>query len=176
MARSPSKFRPAAYDHGAPISRIDLTPLAAIGCVLSALLVLALPAPTHALLFDLPTVGPPAGEFNVPQDQLQQNRDGTLYLNGKRVLPGDLQPQLAALDQTPYEPTLWVEMSGETPYGAALPVMAAISASRIQQVWLCFPIDVRPDDFAQGWPDRDAGVASSECSPFYPRLTPLTPA
>lgn len=168
MRRSPSKFRPAIYDHGAPISRIDLTPLAAIGCVLSALLVLALPAPTHALLFDLPTVGLPTGEFNVPENQLQQHRDGTLYLNGERVLLGDLPPRLAARDQKPYEPTLLVEMSGETPYGAALPVMAAISASGVEQVWLCFPIDVRPDAFTRRWPDRDAGVASSECSPFYP--------
>ncbi len=168
MARSPSKFRPAAYDHGAPISRIDLTPLAAIGCVLSALLVLALPAPTHALLFDLPTAAPPAGEFNMPGDNLQQHRDGTLYLNGERVLPGELQPQLTALDQTPYEPTLWVEMSGGTPYGAALPVLAAISASGIRQVWLCFPLDVRPDAFTRRWPDRNAGEVPAGCSPFNP--------
>ncbi|MCL6249848.1 biopolymer transporter ExbD [Altererythrobacter sp. KTW20L] len=166
MRRSHSKFRPAPYDHGARIARIDLTPLAAVGCILSALLMLALPNPTHALLFDLPSVGPPSEEFNVPEHQLRQHRDGTLYLNGEPVLLGDLQPLLTALGQTPYEPTLWVEMSGDTPYGAALPVMAAISTSGIQQVWLCFPTDVRPDRYARRWPYRDAGEVEAGCIPL----------
>jgi biopolymer transport protein ExbD len=94
----------APFDHGQPIRRIELGPVAGALLVIVAVMLGALPVRTHALVLDFPSIGPPPDECFVdtrrcPSHQLVLATDGTLTWDNAAITPDDLRARIANMDQ-----------------------------------------------------------------------------
>lgn len=167
MRRRFSAFRPAAFDHGEPISRIVLAPVAGIACIAVALLSFSLPAQTHALMFDLPVPNYVAEDFSAYEASvlIELGQDGDIQWDGQAVSIQQLRRLLNAAGAGDVKPILRFGLHGQAAYGAVIPVLDAIADSGLQYAWMCFPSGLRPDDYAARWPDQ---VTVEECMPFNP--------
>lgn len=132
MRRRFSAFRPAAFDHGEPISRIVLGPVAGVLLVVSAIVMLGLPPKTHALYIDLP----PPLNFEAwpewltppPVDRLSLTGDGQIHWNGTPVDRQQLVTLIEATREETPQPGLIFEPADDAAYGEALQVLGLLHA------------------------------------------------
>ena len=158
--------RPAPYDHGAPISRITLVPLAALAIIGLLYPIAALPAQTHALLFAMPTASsaaPPAGRHT----SITQHSNGSLTWNRAAITLEQLRERLARERDSGLYVTF--DPSSAASYGAVVTTLQAIARSGTSHVWICTPVDVHPGRFERRWPEREPGEHDTACSLFQPQ-------
>lgn len=167
--RSQTVFRPAAFDHGEPINRPNLAPIAGVACVLLALLITLLPAHPHIILFSTTYGSPISPPWEAtPPVRLMIHRDGSQIWNGAPVSSQQLRTNLAAARVAQIEPDILVEPSGDAAFGAVHATLHAITMSGMRSVWLCYPSGVSEGSLTLRWPDGEPGEMVSYCEPFHP--------
>jgi len=115
-------------EDGEPISEINSTPLIDVMLVLLIMLIITIPAQTHAVKLDMP-VNAPVTPAEAPPDPVAVDIDfdGTVSWNGVVVDEGTLDQNLTAIAALPFDrqPELHVRPHKRSDYGDVVHVMAA---------------------------------------------------
>jgi biopolymer transport protein ExbD len=113
---------------GDPISEINSTPLIDVMLVLLVMLIITIPAQTHAVKLDMP-VNAPVTPAAAPPDPVAVDIDfdGTVSWNGVVVDQGTLDQNLTAIASLPFDrqPELHVRPHKRSDYGDVVRVMAS---------------------------------------------------
>ena len=116
-------------EDGEPISEINSTPLIDVMLVLLIMLIITIPAQTHAVKLDMP-VNAPVTPAQAPPDPVAVDIDfdGTVSWNGVVVDQGTLDQNLTALASLPFDrqPELHVRPHKRSDYGDVVRVMASV--------------------------------------------------
>ena len=116
-------------EDGEPISEINSTPLIDVMLVLLIMLIITIPAQTHAVKLDMP-VNAPVTPAQAPPDPVAVDIDfdGTVSWNGVVVDQGTLNQNLTALASLPFDrqPELHVRPHKRSDYGDVVRVMASV--------------------------------------------------
>lgn len=97
----PHRLRPVhPFDHGEPLGRIELGPLAGVVLVAALIVLGTLPSRTHTLLLDFPAFSPPPQECSQPTNPcnmhvLAMAANGRLAWDGKPVTRSAARSALA---------------------------------------------------------------------------------
>ena len=121
---------PRRYDHGLPIWRPNLAPLAAVWLVAAGLCMGVYVDPPHALLVDLPTPVPDGfvGVLTPGEDVLSLEAEGVLRWNGQAIAESELAAILAARHHSARRAALMFRPAHDVPYGEALELLALLHA------------------------------------------------
>ena len=115
-------------EDGEPISEINSTPLIDVMLVLLIMLIITIPAQTHAVKLDMP-VNAPVTPAEAPPDPVAVDIDfdGTVSWNGVVVDESTLDQNLTAIAALPFDrqPELHVRPHKRSDYGDVVHVMAA---------------------------------------------------
>ncbi|WP_041685376.1 ExbD/TolR family protein [Erythrobacter litoralis] len=128
----PRKLRPRTprrrFDHGAPIARPSLAPLAAVWLIAAALCMGAYVNPPHALLVGLPAPLPrdTIGVLTPSYDLLDLDAEGTIRWNGHPVTEEQLRAILSESGQRSPQGALLFHPQHDVAYGDALGLLAIV--------------------------------------------------
>ena len=115
-------------EDGEPISEINSTPLIDVMLVLLIMLIITIPAQTHAVKLDMP-VNAPVTPAEAPPDPVAVDIDfdGTVSWNGVVVDQTTLDQNLTGLASLPFDrqPELHVRPHKRSDYGDVVRVMAS---------------------------------------------------
>ena len=115
-------------EDGEPISEINSTPLIDVMLVLLIMLIITIPAQTHAVKLDMP-VNAPVTPAEAPPDPVAVDIDfdGTVSWNGVVVDQATLDQNLTGLASLPFDrqPELHVRPHKRSDYGDVVRVMAS---------------------------------------------------
>lgn len=119
--------RPAAE----PVGEINMTPLIDVLLVLLVVFMIATPAATHSLEFDLPGETPVRVPADPVRNALVLERDGALLWNGRRISEPELVGLLAAVRAMRPEPQVEFEPEANARYELSTKVLNIVKASGV---------------------------------------------
>lgn len=118
------------FDHGQPIWRPSLAPLAAVWLIGATLLMGVYVNPPHAILIDLPAPIPaqyrPGSDSRIQVLRIGVEPDGTPTFNAVRVSPRDLALMLNVASHLVWTPGIIFEPHPKALYHDALPILGEI--------------------------------------------------
>lgn len=116
-----------------PLGDINTTPLIDVLLVLLVVLVLAVPAGTDSLEFDLPTAGKPPIETapDPVRNRLGITQQGAIVWNGGAVSRGELTSLLGQVRAMTPEPQVEFEPDPQASYALSADVLRQVKAARL---------------------------------------------
>lgn len=131
LRRRTTRRRSRRLDHGRPVARIELAPLAAICLTATGLIASAYPLQTHALTVDLPAPlpGDYLGPLTPTRDVLTVDKRLALRWNGAAIDKRDL-PSITMQRQARTDPgALLFRPDGDVAYADTLAILALLQRS-----------------------------------------------
>ena len=147
------KGTPALYDHGQPIHRPNLAPLAAVWAIAAALAMSVYINPSHALTIDLPMPSPysPDSVDPLPFHRVSVSRTGQAIIDGSPVTDGRLAQHMDAFLREPIEPAIVFDPSADAQYGRVLEVLAIVRRKGLAGSRFCFANLADHQRFGKAW-------------------------
>ncbi len=137
------------FDHGEPMRRIELGPLAGVLLVAVAFAIGAFPIRTHTLLLDFPTFSPAADSCLLdwqnpcPNHIVSIAEDGAMLWDGKPITQAELRSALQEAMRKPIRPTLSFLPAPNASYGATLVALDLIGEEVGSDGFLCIGVPVK---------------------------------
>lgn len=126
----------AGKDDGQPMMEMNTTPLIDVMLVLLIMLIVTIPAQTHAVKVDLPqNTGDPPPQLVEPQkNKITIDPQGRLFWNGSQINLVTLRQYLDASVQISPEPELHFQPDPQARYEVVDEVLATIKRSSITKL------------------------------------------
>ena len=115
-----------------PMGEINTTPLIDVLLVLLVMLIITIPAATHAVKFDLPGPGPVL-QPNPTSNLIAVKADGSIRWNGDNVDEGQLRQLLAATGQMRPEPELHLRPDPDARHGDVDRLLVLIKREQVRR-------------------------------------------
>lgn len=135
-------FHPKRFDHGAPITKIDIRPLPILLTCLVAFVALFLKAPTHAVVFDIQTLDEHTAlkqqyEFQLeePINRITLTENDTLLWNCEPITIGQLATLLQESQSMAIEPVTVFDPAPNASYDHAAKLLQVIRASGVAKFY-----------------------------------------
>ena len=147
----------ARFEHGEPIRRLSIAPLAGLVLIAATMIALSYPMQTHALTFEVyPTDWPHPNDSLEYHNLLELHANGQLRWNGEAVTKGMLAERLNRALSEPVEPALIFQPDDYASYLAVAEVLLIVKQSGISA--LCIAGLERNRHFELPEPDPNMAV------------------
>ncbi len=125
----------AGRDDGEPMMEMNTTPLIDVMLVLLIMLIITIPAQTHAVKVDLPQNTPPKDTpVEAQKNKVTIDPQGRIYWNGSQVDQVTLRQYLDASVQISPEPELHFQPDPQARYEVVDSVLATIKRSSVSKL------------------------------------------
>lgn len=138
--RRAAPFRRPVFDHGSPIYKPQIAPIAGVWLAIAALLASLYATPQHVVAIDLPypSQQPYDTRLGLPIDLLRVDGNGGLSWNSQPIDMAELARILEARRQRPERVGLRFAPDPDASYKAALYALAVVKATGNAGAGFCF--------------------------------------
>ncbi len=119
-----------------PMGEINVTPLVDVMLVLLIIFMVTAPLLTQGVNVDLPDAASPPIQRNVEPLLVSVRKNGTIYLQKKKITLKQLAPRIKAIREQKKNLPVFIRGDAKTPYENIARVMSALASANIKKVGL----------------------------------------